>query len=226
MSLRAALRTRSTILGDRTLYLRVKPAPSTLSERRAVLHALKQYGQVEVFKKLYDDSSFISVARSIAEHRNIRKASPIQFDYKDEMTSEAVPAPRVALPSSTSAQTFTIEAFPAPDYPHKAAIKKSPLYGPWPPETDISLVTWALMEVVPKDMAWRGLADWETGAQMEDPDARVAWLTSLQNAIQQRISRRDHKKVLADLEKLVKGENGETMRSTTDEDTLPLKPAA
>ncbi|KAM7204089.1 hypothetical protein V8F33_001724 [Rhypophila sp. PSN 637] len=204
MSLRVALRTASTIQ-DRTLYLRVKPAPSTLSERRAVLHALKQCGEIEIFKKLYDDSSFISVARSIADLWKIRKASPIQFDYKDEKTSEAVPDPRVALPSSTSTQTFTVEAFPAPDYPHGKAIKKSPLYGPWPPQTDRSLVTLALMEVVPKDMAAGGLADWETGAQMEDPDARIAWL----NVIQQRISRRNHKKVLADLEKLVNGENGE-----------------
>lgn len=215
MSLRAtALRTASSIQ-DRTLYLRVKPAPSTLSERRAVLHALKQYGQIDVFKKLYDDSSFISVPNKLATFWKIRKMSPIQFDYQDENNSEVVADPRVALPfkvpssatgatAATIRHTFTVEAFPAHDYPHKAAIERSPLYGPWPPQTEKSLVTSALMQVVPKDMASRGLADWETGAQLEqDPDARIAWLTSQNNSAQQRIARRNHKKVLSELANIV-----------------------
>jgi hypothetical protein len=36
----------------RTIYLKVQPSPSGLSERRSVLNALKQFGEIEVFKKL------------------------------------------------------------------------------------------------------------------------------------------------------------------------------
>lgn len=36
----------------RTVYVNVMPAPASLSERRAVLRALKQHGDIEVFQKL------------------------------------------------------------------------------------------------------------------------------------------------------------------------------
>lgn len=36
----------------RSLFVNVSPAPTNLAERRAVLHALKKHGQIEVFKKL------------------------------------------------------------------------------------------------------------------------------------------------------------------------------
>ena len=35
----------------RSLFIKVDPIPETLAERRAVLHALKQFGKIEVFKK-------------------------------------------------------------------------------------------------------------------------------------------------------------------------------
>ncbi|KAM7209183.1 hypothetical protein V8F20_000521 [Naviculisporaceae sp. PSN 640] len=218
LPLRAGAVRTATSIQDRTLYLRVKPAPSTLSERRAVLHALRQYGLIDVFKKLYDDSSFIFVPSSLTTFWKIKKQSPIQFDYQDENTSEVLPDPRVALPfqsqrppSATDPAlnnrqtTFTVEAFPAHDYPHKTAIQRNPLYGPWPSQGDRSMVTSALRQVVPRGMAARGLADWDTGAQMEqDPDARIAWLRSHGNAAQQRIARKNHKKVLEELAGLVK----------------------
>jgi hypothetical protein len=44
----------------RTVLVKVSPSPVTLSERRAVLGALKKYAEVEVFKKLqvFHDSNF------------------------------------------------------------------------------------------------------------------------------------------------------------------------
>lgn len=36
----------------RSLFVNVSPAPKSLSERRAVLHALKRHGSIEVFKRL------------------------------------------------------------------------------------------------------------------------------------------------------------------------------
>lgn len=36
----------------RSLFVKVLPTPSSLSERRAVLHALRRRGDIEVFKRL------------------------------------------------------------------------------------------------------------------------------------------------------------------------------
>jgi hypothetical protein len=40
------------LIRARSLFVNVSPAPTSLSERRAVLHALKRYGPIEVFKRL------------------------------------------------------------------------------------------------------------------------------------------------------------------------------
>lgn len=41
-----------TMAKVRTVLVKVSPAPSTLSERRAILGVLKQHGDVEFFKRL------------------------------------------------------------------------------------------------------------------------------------------------------------------------------
>lgn len=40
------------LIRARSLFVNVSPAPTSLSERRAVLHALQKHGQIEVFKSL------------------------------------------------------------------------------------------------------------------------------------------------------------------------------
>lgn len=40
------------LIRGRSLFVNVSPAPTNLSERRAVLHALKRHGPIEVFKRL------------------------------------------------------------------------------------------------------------------------------------------------------------------------------
>lgn len=40
------------LIRARSLFVNVSPAPTSLSERRAVLHALQKHGPIEVFKKL------------------------------------------------------------------------------------------------------------------------------------------------------------------------------
>lgn len=224
----------------RTLYIRVKPAPTSLSERRAVLRALSQHGDIEMFKQLYDSSSFISIASSKNVASSIVRRSPLQFDVlarnsfdprvPDSIrpplpidTSTAVSLPTTAargtitnsnskpgqteklnpqrLPLSPSAfklptlperdptafvtKTFMLEAFHAPEYPHKEHIRMSPLYGPWPREKDpdpssssydtscatpsnnnkLTLNSAALRASVPQDMAYSGLHDWESAGQ-------------------------------------------------------------
>lgn len=54
------------------------------------------------------------------------------------------------------------------DYPHQKLVSESQLHGPWPdrPAHD-SLMTETLRRQVPRDMAGAGLADWETGGQLD-----------------------------------------------------------
>lgn len=40
------------IIKARSLFIKVMPTPASLSERRAVLHALQRHAQIEVFKRL------------------------------------------------------------------------------------------------------------------------------------------------------------------------------
>ncbi|KAK3945910.1 hypothetical protein QBC46DRAFT_62608 [Diplogelasinospora grovesii] len=148
----------------RSVYLRVKPAPSTLSERRSVLRALKQHGEIEVFKKLHDGSSFISVAAKSGTADMLVTRSPLQYDYVREHAYDSRVPPAYAqlltpidvnnLPDNGGiykgehigqgnggggggggrTKTFTVEIFPAPEYAHKNRIRASPLHGTWPDE--------------------------------------------------------------------------------------------
>lgn len=40
------------LINARSLFVKVRPTPINLSERRAVLRALQRYGEIEVFKRL------------------------------------------------------------------------------------------------------------------------------------------------------------------------------
>lgn len=40
------------LIRARSLFVNVSPTPTSLSERRAVLHALRRHGPIEVFKRL------------------------------------------------------------------------------------------------------------------------------------------------------------------------------
>ncbi|KAK3327750.1 hypothetical protein B0T19DRAFT_172906 [Cercophora scortea] len=170
----------------RSIYLRVKPAPATLSERRAVLGALKQHGEIEVFKNLQDASSFISVATNLTTADTLIGRSPLEFEYVNESSAHSASLHDVEPPADADAEaaaddlkrTFVIEVFPGDKYGHKSTIQRSPLHGPWPCEADAdkspflgndeSFATAALSKVVPDDMAARGLRDWETGGLVED----------------------------------------------------------
>ncbi|KAK3403457.1 hypothetical protein B0T20DRAFT_26893 [Sordaria brevicollis] len=93
----------------RTLYIRVKPAPSTLSERRAVLGALSQHGKIEMFKQLYDASSFISIASTQTIAASIVRRSPLQFDVlaKNSFDPRVPDSIRPPTPAEKT-QTFSL----------------------------------------------------------------------------------------------------------------------
>ncbi|KAK3684896.1 hypothetical protein B0T22DRAFT_464421 [Podospora appendiculata] len=195
----------------RSIYLRVKPAPATLSERRAVLGALKQHGEIEVFKKLQDASSFISVATNRATADTIIARSPLEFEYVNESAHAAgshddkslADAGAEAGTAGEPKRTFVVEVFPAGNYGHKSTVKRSPLHGPWPgdngPLGGESFATAALRAVVPADMAARGLRDWETGGLVEDQEAWAPAARDARYFIRLRSLRRSGRDVFKDL---------------------------
>ncbi|KAK0719664.1 hypothetical protein B0H67DRAFT_642996 [Lasiosphaeris hirsuta] len=179
MALRAArFLVDSGPIRARSIYLKVKPAPANFSEQRAVLRMLKQYGDIEVFKRFDEPSSFVSVAGSwdIAQH--IIQRSPLQFDHVPiHSNTSSPPRPKApengiaaesnntsTTPGAGAIKTFTITVFPAPNYKHKELITQSPLYGPWPKDDHPLLgdlfKTASLRLVVPRDSAYTGLSVW------------------------------------------------------------------
>ncbi|KAK0635630.1 hypothetical protein B0T17DRAFT_612462 [Bombardia bombarda] len=136
----------SRIKPTRSMFIHVNPVPTGLAQRRAILGALKQHGDIQVFKQLDDPSTFVSVASTHMSADATIRMSPLQFDY---------------APTTT---TFTLSIFRAKPYLHKQVIDSSPLHGPWPaPAAPPSIATAALRAAIPKSMASRCLADWETG---------------------------------------------------------------
>ncbi|KAK5657326.1 hypothetical protein OQA88_3390 [Cercophora sp. LCS_1] len=163
---------KSDSLIPRSVYLRVKPAPSTLTHRRAILDVLKRYGGIETFLRLQEPSSFISVAQDVTTARNIIQQSPMELTYLD-------PSATPSHKKQDGPTTFTISAFPGGKHPHSEAIKSSPLYGAWPqeqalPDNQISgstIAECALGMSIPPSMASKGLRDWETEATQREYQA-------------------------------------------------------
>ncbi|KAK4168896.1 hypothetical protein QBC43DRAFT_200202 [Cladorrhinum sp. PSN259] len=195
----------------RTIYLKVKPAPATLSERRAVLQMLKQHGEIHMFQRmiasqnLNDPSAFISLAGSKIIADRIIARSPLSFNLGHSSNDNNTDTQG---PNTTKAQKreFLIHVFPTEKYAHKTEIRDSPLHGRWDIDPfDIwhphTLSTGALPQVVPPGMGHRGLADWESCGQLDklsDPEEKV--LLNDQELFEVRQKRRQ---TLATMESLV-----------------------
>ncbi|CAK7263211.1 hypothetical protein SEPCBS119000_000379 [Sporothrix epigloea] len=145
-------------LAQRSLFINVRPAPVTLSERRSVLGVLERYGKVEMFKKLADNSSFVCIASSKTMATVLVRRSPLQYELLAETlqtmqpwgqprvanvvqsvlkaegghSSASVSAPSPSPSSGVSHRSFVISVFPSPEYHHRTTIRNSPLHGPWP----------------------------------------------------------------------------------------------
>ncbi len=103
-------------LAQRSLFVHVKPAPASLSERRSVLRVLERYGKTEMFKKLtvralsfcfvsrlfppnlQDNASFICIASTAAMASALIQRSPMQYEFLAETLQAVQPwgQPRVA----------------------------------------------------------------------------------------------------------------------------------
>ncbi|KAK3897381.1 hypothetical protein C8A05DRAFT_39069 [Staphylotrichum tortipilum] len=145
----------------RTVLVKVSPAPISLSERRAILHVVKKHAKVDVFKKLYDPSHFISILAT----------------------------PQMA----TSLKTFLVKITPSPSHAHKTTLRASPLHGRWPaPQQqalfdECSVARAALRRVVPGDMAFAGLTDWEGCGQLRaEEDGPAVVLGSRRSFVERR----------------------------------------
>lgn len=95
----------------RSMFIRVKPVPRQLSERRAVLRTLQKYGEIEVFQRLMvkgylptypvvmdmfsllttyqEPGSFISVASSASTVNNLIENAPLRFDLVPDRPSSS-----------------------------------------------------------------------------------------------------------------------------------------
>jgi hypothetical protein len=116
--------------------------------------------------------------------------SPFQFDYNPQQGHE----PPGSAKASSPHKTFTVYVHAEPDYLHRTRIKESPIHGRWPQEQSLfhqtSFARSALRLAVPRDMAWEGLSDWETGGQLEGPDSHAALLSKEKHFIETRVRRK------------------------------------
>ncbi|ETS82141.1 hypothetical protein PFICI_07143 [Pestalotiopsis fici W106-1] len=74
-------KTLPSSLSARTLFVKCSPAPSSFTERRAVLKTLAAAGtdtNIEVFKRLEDSSSFIAVTTTPESARSLLSDSPYE----------------------------------------------------------------------------------------------------------------------------------------------------
>ncbi|ROT41760.1 hypothetical protein SODALDRAFT_322831 [Sodiomyces alkalinus F11] len=186
------IRNLSNKISSRTLQVTVVPTPIKFSERRAVLHALQKYTPIEVFRKLdKHEASFISVTRHRSGAEYLVKKSPFQYQLAPEENTSSVRTFLTTTPSSdpileqeaTGAEDeseaqhlgpagkkkqFTVHIFPAAEYVHSAAIRASPLHGPWPDGRRDTAMFCSLKRSLPSDIASDGLSDWESGGQSVD----------------------------------------------------------
>ncbi|CAN8106415.1 unnamed protein product [Discula destructiva] len=155
-------RGKMDLVQARSVFVNVQPTPTSLSERRAVLHALQRHGTVEVFKRLPSTGSFIcAFQKRDKELTNLLNMSPLTIKYVREPLD--LPSPRndspgfkpasVAAPieihqaepdATPSEQTFpTQESDPIKTfkiwlqltgsrYNHKTKIRWNPIHGRWP----------------------------------------------------------------------------------------------
>ncbi|KAK4121026.1 hypothetical protein N657DRAFT_636078 [Parathielavia appendiculata] len=175
----------------RTILVKVSPAPSSLSERRAILHLLKKYADVEYFKRLKDPSHFISIVNTPQTARRLIEQSPFVFDYRTQQQSGKTSSSLSAADNkplttnatnppngATSVRTFLVKVTEKFDYKHKTRIRSSILYGHWPQHDDIfqadSVAKAVLRRSVPEGLDLDGLADWESFGQADEDESNLA----------------------------------------------------
>ncbi|ROW13284.1 hypothetical protein VPNG_05529 [Cytospora leucostoma] len=82
----------------RSLFVKVFPTPASLSERRAVLHALRRYGPIEIFKRLPNPETFVCAPTKSEVASELLSRSPLTFKFVSETldTIEAKSLPGIS----------------------------------------------------------------------------------------------------------------------------------
>ncbi|KAM5352458.1 hypothetical protein ACJ41O_005181 [Fusarium nematophilum] len=200
-------------LTERSLAIKIWPAPVTFIERRAILQALERYGQVEFFKSSAGhDSIFVSLMKDSEAASRVASASPITFAVPISKPSRVTtltkepeaPAgkfgPLVAAmmkehssresdKQETSRGEFTLEVLPpAEGYRHHAS---GSLSNPWPDFVDEnkSFLSETLKQSLPGTMAARGLSHWDPDLGKQPvSNARMVGRLQLRNWIPSKFS--------------------------------------
>ncbi|EAQ92403.1 predicted protein [Chaetomium globosum CBS 148.51] len=119
----------------RTILVKVSPSPVTLSERRAVLGALKKYAEVEVFKKLQEPSHFVSIVAQPQMADNLIANSPLQFDVAAQPQNQHNKPLLTTTPRGS--QPTPQHPPPKPPRPSSSEIRSKPDYQPQNPHPRI-----------------------------------------------------------------------------------------
>ncbi|KAI1778664.1 hypothetical protein F4818DRAFT_306372 [Hypoxylon cercidicola] len=180
-------------LSSRTVYVKCIPAPTSFYERRAVLRTLQSSSQetIETFKKLEDNSSFVVVTTKPDAATAMVNDSPItrvviaqeedaswgaEYNLRGTITAPVNPLPPSVATQKTPAfddlglshRTFTLHVFAAnKTYNHKGVVRRNPLHGPWPSNSNReTFMSAALYKSVPSGAMAPGLRDWHTANQL------------------------------------------------------------
>ncbi|KAK4243950.1 hypothetical protein C7999DRAFT_17744 [Corynascus novoguineensis] len=181
----------------RSILVKVTPAPTTLSERHAVLGVLKKYADVEVFKKLHDPSHFVSIVAQPQMALNLIAKSPLEFEYAARRSATRLVTPNT---TTTEPKTFLVKIVENPDYKHRTHIRESLTYGRWPEHeqqrkqrdagaqlfVEDSLPRASLSAICPPGIASAGLADWESAGQLGEDEGLATWLSGKADFVQAR----------------------------------------
>lgn len=130
------------------------------------------------FKFVFISETLESIRqRSAPGTQYISVAAPIEIHehHVEEGTGQDLGQPSNPKSTPELIKTFKVHIHPSSNYyNHRKTIRRNPLFGRWPPtlDEDQDSVYFALRNVVPDNIARKGLCDWNTGEQLSE-DAKV-----------------------------------------------------
>jgi hypothetical protein len=146
-----------------------------------------------------DPSHFISIVETPDMADALIQRSPLEFDYAPPKQSSssiaAISPPTTTTTNNHAKKTFLVKIMEQNSYPHKTRIREMRVNGHWAENADHffqqdSIPKAALQKVVPQDMAWQGLTDWESSGQLDEDAPPASWLSTKSDFVQARRMRR------------------------------------
>lgn len=151
--------------------------------------------------------------------QNLIAKSPFQFDYvAQKQAHEAAAAAAAAAPPTTPTptgvqKTFRVKIVEKPEYKHKTRMRDLTTYDRWPELHALfqpsSIPRAALQQAVPRDMAFHGLADWESAGQLDGDDTPSTRFSFNTDYVRARSARRAKKPAFESLAEAYKARHGD-----------------